>query len=228
MTGVTAVVSSAKRMMKPSRKDPVTLMTKVPRGKASPTFCWIAAPTKRRIRLPIAPPMSTAIATLNCGMHVRLAVEADIPQLLPLMRGLAEFENTIADFALTEEVLLEHAFRRSPPDCTVLVAVDDDGGLLGMIVYFLIRFSVTTKPEMILKDVFVAREARGRGIGEHLLRAAAREALRLNVSRVDWQVAQWNTEAKRFYERLGAQSDPVWVNYGLTLDACRALADGLD
>ena len=141
------------------------------------------------------------------------------------MRGLAEFENTIAEFALTEEVVREHAFRRSPPDCWVLVAVEDDGAILGMIVYYLIRFSASAKPEMILKDVFVAPDARGRRVGEHLLRAAARAALALDVARVEWQVARWNADARRFYERLGAQPDPVWINYGLTLDACKVLAD---
>ena len=144
------------------------------------------------------------------------------------MRGLAEFENTIAEFALTEEVVREHAFRRSPPDCWVLVAVEGDGAVLGMIVYYLVRFSASAKPEMVLKDVFVAPEARGRRVGEHLLRAAAREALALDVARVEWQVARWNADARRFYERLGAEPDPVWINYGLTPDACRALAGALD
>ena len=138
---------------------------------------------------------------------------------------MAEFENTIAEFARTEEVVREHAFRRSPPDCWVLVAVEDDGAVLGMIVYYLIRFSASAKPEMILKDVFVAPDARGRRVGEHLLRAAARAALALDVARVEWQVARWNADARRFYERLGAQPDPVWINYGLTLDACKVLAD---
>jgi GNAT superfamily N-acetyltransferase len=175
----------------------------------------------------MAPPMSTAIATLDCGMRVRFAVEADIPQVLPLMRGLAEFENTIASFALTEAVIREHAFRRSPPDCWILVA-EDAGAILGMIVYYVLRFTSTAKPEMVLKDVFVSHEARGRHVGEHLIRAAAREALSLDASIVLWQVARWNTDAMRFYERLGAKPDPVWVNYGLTLDACRALAGDLD
>jgi GNAT superfamily N-acetyltransferase len=144
------------------------------------------------------------------------------------MRGLAEFENTIAEFALTEDAIREHAFRRSPPDCWVLVAVEDDGAVLGMIVYYLVRFSASAKPEMILKDVFVAPEARGRRVGERLLRAAAREALALDVARVEWQVARWNADATRFYERLGAQADPVWINYGLTPDACRVLASALE
>ena len=35
---------------------------------------------------------------------IRLAVEADIPALLPLMRGLAEFEKYADIFAVTESV----------------------------------------------------------------------------------------------------------------------------
>jgi peroxiredoxin/GNAT superfamily N-acetyltransferase len=157
-------------------------------------------------------------------MRVRLAVESDIPQLLPLMRGLAEFEQYIDKFAVTEEVLREQGFRRSPPDFWVLVA-EEQQTILGIIVYYLVRFTASAKPEMLLKEVFVAPEARGRHVGEHLLRAAARRALALDVAAVQWQVATWNTEAMRFYERLGAVQDPTWVNYGLTLEACRKLVN---
>ena len=38
-------------------------------------------------------------------MEIRKAVEADIPNLLPLMRQLAEFEKYADDFAVTEHVL---------------------------------------------------------------------------------------------------------------------------
>ena len=30
------------------------------------------------------------------------------------------------------------------------------------------------------------------------------------------QVARWNADAMRFYDRLGAVSDPVWVDFGLS------------
>ena len=49
-------------------------------------------------------------------LAVRKAVEADVPNLLPLMRDLAEFEKYAEDFAVNEEVLREQGFRRSPPD----------------------------------------------------------------------------------------------------------------
>jgi len=43
-------------------------------------------------------------------MEIRKAVEADIPNLLPLMRQLAEFEKYADDFAVTEHVLREQGF----------------------------------------------------------------------------------------------------------------------
>jgi len=40
-------------------------------------------------------------------LKIRKAGEADIPNLLPLMRELAEFEKYAEDFAVTEAVLRE-------------------------------------------------------------------------------------------------------------------------
>jgi len=55
-------------------------------------------------------------------MRIRKAVESDISNLLPLMRELAEFEKYANDFAVTEELLREQGFRRSPPDFYCLIA----------------------------------------------------------------------------------------------------------
>ncbi len=44
-------------------------------------------------------------------MRVREAIEADIPDLLRLMRELARFEKYADAFAVTEEVLREQGFR---------------------------------------------------------------------------------------------------------------------
>jgi GNAT superfamily N-acetyltransferase len=56
------------------------------------------------------------LAVQKIDMQIRRAVEADVPNLLPLMRELAEFEKYADGFAITEEVLHEQGFRRSPPD----------------------------------------------------------------------------------------------------------------
>ena len=56
---------------------------------------------------------------------MRPAVEADLPNLLPLMRELAEFERYAGDFAITEETLREQGFSRSPPDFYCIVAEEN-------------------------------------------------------------------------------------------------------
>jgi hypothetical protein len=38
-------------------------------------------------------------------------------------------------------------------------------------------------------------------------------------------VAQWNTNARSFYERLGATADHLWVDYALSETSIRKLAD---
>jgi ribosomal protein S18 acetylase RimI-like enzyme len=160
----------------------------------------------------------------NDTIPIRLAVEADIPMLLSLMRGLAEFEQYADTFAVTEEVLRERGFRTAPPDFYALVA-DGQNGLLGMVVFYIVPFTAEAVPALYIKELFVTPEARGRRIGEALMRGAAREAVARGCGRVRWQVADWNREGKRFYERLGAHADPVWVNYALTPEAVAALAN---
>jgi GNAT superfamily N-acetyltransferase len=160
----------------------------------------------------------------NAAASIRLAVEADIPALLPLMRGLAEFEHYADSFAVTESVLRERGFRHSPPDFHALVA-DGVDGLAGMLVFYIVPFTAEAVPSLFIKELFVAAPSRGQGIGEALMRAASREAVARGCGRVRWQVADWNDGGKRFYERLGSRADPVWVNYALSADDVRALAD---
>lgn len=157
---------------------------------------------------------------------IRLATEQDIPQLLPLMRALAEFEQYINVFAVDEEVLQLQGFRKDPPDFQAFVA-ELDGGLVGMLVFYLVPFTATAKPTLYIKELYVTEAARVQHVGEHLMRAAAREATARGCGAIRWTVANWNTAGQRFYERLGAQANPVWVDYGLSGAALKALAETL-
>lgn len=160
-------------------------------------------------------------------VKVRLAVEADIPGLLPLMHALAEFEQYADVFAVTGDVLRERGFRRSPPDFHALVA-ESEGRLVGMAVFHIVAFTAEAVPALFVKELFVAPEARGQRIGEALMKAVAREAMARGCGRVRWQVANWNAGGQRFYQRLGAQADPIWVNYALSAEAVQALANRQD
>lgn len=159
------------------------------------------------------------------ALCVRPAAIDDIPALLPLMRGLAEYEGYADRFAVTAEMLEEQGFHRVPPDFECLVAEAGDRTLAGMLIYYLIPFTFTGRPTFYIKELYVAAAGRGLGVGGQLMRAAAVEAVRRNCGQMKWQVARWNIAAAAFYTRLGALSDPEWVDYALAAPALSALAE---
>jgi GNAT superfamily N-acetyltransferase len=156
-------------------------------------------------------------------MQIRKAVEADIPNLLPLMRELAVFENYDKAFAITEEILREQGFRRSPPDFHCLVA-EENNQLIGLAVYYFVPFTYRAKPNVILKELYVADGHRSEGVGRLLMKALAQEAERIGCGMIKWWVAKWNERGIEFYERLGAKIDPDWHEFQMSEEAFRDLA----
>lgn len=154
---------------------------------------------------------------------VRAANASDIPALLQLMHGLATFEKYADIFAVTEETLRQRGFVKPEPDFHALVA-ENASGIVGMIVFYIVPFTAEAVPALFIKELFVSAQARGQGIGTALMRAVSREAIARGCGRVRWQVARWNQAGMRFYERLGAQADPEWINYSLSVETVRTLA----
>jgi GNAT superfamily N-acetyltransferase len=157
-------------------------------------------------------------------LKIRKAVESDIPSLLPLMRELAEFEKYSNDFAITEEVLREQGFRRSPPDFHCLIA-EQGAHLVGFLVYYFIPFTYRAKPNLVIKELYIADRHRSRGIGRQLMKAVAREAQETGCGVIKWWVAEWNERGMEFYKRLGATTDTEWREFQLSAKALRDLAD---
>ena len=156
-------------------------------------------------------------------LKIRKAVEADIPGLLPLMRELAEFEKYSNDFSITEEVLREQGFRRSPPDFHCVIA-EEDSRLVGFLVYYFIPFTYRAKPNVIVKELYIADRHRSRGIGKQLMKAVAKEAQAAGCGVIKWWVAKWNERGMEFYKRLGATMDTEWQEFQLSEKAFRDLA----
>ena len=154
---------------------------------------------------------------------IRKAVDSDVPKLLSLMRELAVFEKYDAAFAITEEILSEQGFRRSPPDFSCLVAAQNDD-LIGMLVYYFVPFTYRAKPNLIIKELYVADQYRSKGIGELLMKAASKEAVQAGCGQIKWWVAKWNHRSIQFYERLGARIDNDWYELQMGEETFRNLA----
>lgn len=156
-------------------------------------------------------------------MRIRKAVEQDISELLSLMRELAEFENYGSEFVITEEILCEQGFRRSPPDFYCMVA-EENGKIIGFLVYYFVPYTYRAKPNMIIKELYVAEGFRSNSVGTFLMKAAAKEATRAGCARIKWWVAKWNERGISFYERLGARIDPDWHEFQMSEETFRKLA----
>jgi len=156
-------------------------------------------------------------------MQIRKAVEADVPSLLPLMRELAVFEKYDGAFAVTEETLREQGFRCSPPDFECLV-VEETDKIIGILVYYFVPFTYRAKPNLIVKELFVAEEYRSQGVGELLMKAVAAEAAKANCGQIKWWVAKWNARSIQFYLGLGGKIDEEWHEFQMSEETFRKLA----
>jgi GNAT superfamily N-acetyltransferase len=141
-------------------------------------------------------------------LEIRAFRREDVSDVLALMRGLAIFEGYIDDFRVTEADLVEHGLGPSPR-FGVFVALAD-GKTVGIAVHYQIPWTFDLKPVVVLKELFVAEEARGLGAGEALFLRLTAYAKDIGASKVAWTVLDGNESAMRFYKRQGASHDTVW------------------
>lgn len=157
----------------------------------------------------------------HASLTLRPAVESDVPDILRCIRGLAEYERLADACIATEALLRESLFGPSPSAEVVLVTIGDDTA--GFALWFRSFSTFLARPGIYLEDLFVFPAFRGRGIGRRLLAHLAQIALERGYGRVEWAVLDWNVDAIRFYESLGAVPMSDWTTYRVTGDALVAL-----
>lgn len=157
-------------------------------------------------------------------LTVRPATVDDVPLVLSLIRGLAEYEKLAGELVATEELLLEHLFGLRP-SAEVLVGFCD-GQPAGYALFFPTFSTFLGRPGIYLEDVFVLPEFRGMGLGKKLLIEVARIARSRNCGRLEWSVLDWNEPSIGFYKRLGAEPLGEWTMYRVTGDTLDRLAEG--
>ena len=138
---------------------------------------------------------------------IRLAEKKDMPQVLDLIKELAEFENDPDAVVVTVADLEKEGFGENPL-FTCFVAEMDENVVGIALVYF--RFSTWKGRTVHLEDLVVKEAYRNRGIGEALYSEVMKYAKANGVRRVNWVVLDWNKGAIKFYERTGAQILDDW------------------
>jgi GNAT superfamily N-acetyltransferase len=154
-------------------------------------------------------------------LSIRAAKPADVPVIADLIRQLAKFEKLENEVVLTEELLRTGLFGPHPYAETVIA--EEDGQPIGFALFFHTFSTFLARPGIYLEDLFVLAEHRGRGVGRALLAHLARLAVERGCGRLEWAVLNWNQDAIRFYERLGARPNSEWTVYRLAGEALGSL-----
>ena len=152
---------------------------------------------------------------------LRAATEADVPAVLRCIRGLAEYERLAHQCVATEALLRETLFGSAPAAEVVLATRGDETA--GFALWFRSYSTFLARPGIFLEDLFVFPAHRGGGLGRRLLAHLARTAIARGYGRVEWAVLDWNVDAIRFYESLGAVPMSDWTTYRLTGDRLATL-----
>ena len=136
---------------------------------------------------------------------LRRATPSDMPQVVRLMRELAEFEKLPGPDEAAAARLADDLGRRF--DAFV---AQREGDVVGYALTYETYSTFLARPLLYLEDLYVTPSARRAGVARALMREVAREARRRGCARVAWAVLDWNADARKFYARLGAR-ETEWV-----------------
>ena len=162
---------------------------------------------------------------VNENYQIRQAELNDVPEIFVLIKELADYERLLDQVIATEELLEETLFGENS-NVEILLACDENQ-ILGFALYFRTFSTFLGRPGIYLEDLFVREFARGRGIGESLLRRIAKNTLEMGGGRLEWSVLDWNKTAISFYKKMGAVPLDEWTTFRLTGEKLKKLTASL-
>ncbi|KAD4982026.1 hypothetical protein E3N88_18697 [Mikania micrantha] len=111
-------------------------------------------------------------------------------------------------------------FKSSKTEYAIIIA--------GYVLFFPNYSTFLAKPRFYIEDLFVRECYRRNGLGKMMLSAVAKQAVAMGYGRVEWVVWDWNMNAIKFYEQMGANVMQEWRVCRLTCDAlqCDATTSG--
>lgn len=168
-------------------------------------------------------PTNTSSDAANGATPVLRAAELrDVQSIVSLIRELAEFEKLTHLLQVTPERLRPHLFGEKP--VAEAMVAELGGEVVAFALYFTNFSTFLAQPGLYLEDLYVQPAHRGKGVGEALLNRLGKLAAERGYGRFEWSVLDWNENAIRFYERMGATVMPDWRICRISGEALSAFA----
>ena len=143
---------------------------------------------------------------MSNSFSIRFVNIDDLDQVIELCALHAAYEKAEYDPTGKKERLTLDLFSNPPKLYCFVVEYKDE--LLGYATYMK-QYATWDATEYIYMDcLFMKEAARGHGIGAQLIKRIQAEAQLLKCNLIQWQTPDFNTDAIRFYRRIGATSKP--------------------
>ncbi len=149
------------------------------------------------------------------NIKIRKASRKDSRDIIRLITELADFEKLAPPDKKATGNLIKDIYRKNSP-IKVLVA-ECGKELIGYAFYFFTYSTFLAKKTLYLEDIYISKSYRGEGIGKIFYNRLLQEAKKNKCGRMEWHVLDWNKNAIRFYEKLGAKELKEWKYFRVNL-----------
>jgi GNAT superfamily N-acetyltransferase len=147
---------------------------------------------------------------------ISIVREADLAELLPLVRGYCDFYAVDPSDARLRE--MSRALIADPEhEGFQLIARNDGGQAIGFATVFWSWATSSASRIGVMNDLFVRPDSRGEGVADDLIAECARLARERGAHSLEWETARNNARAQKVYDRVGGQRDDRWLAYSIEL-----------
>jgi len=137
------------------------------------------------------------------SITVRAAAPGDGASLHAMVRELAVHHGYAQNFTSVPEDF--DRLLADPRGISGALIAEAEGVPAGCAIWHRGFSTFRGRETLYLEDLSVLPQFRKRGVGQALLKATARVALRRNAAYLHWLMMGWNEDARRFYAAAGAE-----------------------
>jgi len=156
------------------------------------------------------------------NLTIRPARPDDVASIMAMIRELAVFEK-LEHLVVADEAMLREELFGAKPGVEGIVG-EEAGEVVSYALFFHNFSTFLCKKGLYLEDLYVKQNRRGAGYGKQMLAALAKIAVERQCGRFEWSVLDWNVNAIKFYEQMGADVLPDWRVCRVTGPALQSLA----
>ena len=149
-------------------------------------------------------------------MNIKKATLSDLDLLAPLFSDYLEFYGSDKKASSQRDFLQERLTNR---DSTIFLACDEQDNGVGFTQVYPSFTSVGIGKLLVLNDLFVHEDHRGRGVGRALINAVKEFAESVGAVRFDLETGIDNLTAQRLYEDFGFIKTDGYLHYSYVVSA---------